>query len=77
MSSSILITATLTAINDYPAVPYINGNVSLSKLNEYYGMIYIKPYCRIGPYAIGMLFGYYFIHKGHAKTLKISKVSRA
>ncbi|OTF70756.1 hypothetical protein BLA29_007079 [Euroglyphus maynei] len=55
---SILITAILTYINSYPAVPYFNNQVELNTLNSYYKHVYIKPYCRIGPYMIGLLLAY-------------------
>lgn len=75
LTASISVTATLTAVNDYPAIPYLNAdNITLSKLNDYYGAIYIKPWSRIGPFLIGMLFGY-LIYRGYTKT-KISTVSR-
>lgn len=75
LTASITVTATLTAINDYPAIPYLNGNITLDKLNDYYGQIYIKPWSRIGPFLIGMLFGY-LIYRGYMKA-RLSKVSRA
>ena len=74
LATSITVTAVLTALNDYPAIPYLNGNITLDKLNDYYGYIYIKPWSRIGPFLIGMLFGY-LIYRGHIKA-KLSKVSR-
>lgn len=75
LTASITVTATLTAINDYPAIPYLTGNITLNKLNDYFGYIYIKPWSRIGPFLVGMLFGY-LIYKGHIKA-RLSKVSRA
>ncbi|RWS30003.1 Nose resistant to fluoxetine protein 6-like protein, partial [Leptotrombidium deliense] len=55
---SMGITAYLTLVKHYPAVPYFNDLVAESIVNEYYGAIYIKPYCRIGPYLVGIALGY-------------------
>ncbi|RWS12604.1 hypothetical protein B4U79_11987 [Dinothrombium tinctorium] len=43
----------------------------LNVMNEYYGKIYIKPYCRVGPYLVGIALGY-IIHSSNGK-FKISK----
>ena len=56
--SSMLLTASLTILNHLPAVPYMSDVVSQDVMNEYYGMIYIKPYTRIGPYLVGMALGF-------------------
>lgn len=54
LAASTLITALITAINHYPAIPYINNIVQLDVVNAYYKHVYIKPYCRMGPYIVGM-----------------------
>ncbi|XP_055859972.1 O-acyltransferase like protein-like [Biomphalaria glabrata] len=36
----------------------INGNVLKLRLNEYWSLIYVKPYSRIGVYCIGLGLGY-------------------
>lgn len=56
--ASVATTAVLTAINDYPATAYISSIVPIEKMNDYMGDVYIKPYCRIGPFLVGMLVGY-------------------
>lgn len=56
---TITLTAYFTAVNNYPAIPYISNVVPLDLMNEYYAAIYIKPYCRLGPYLVGMLLGYF------------------
>ena len=40
-------------------------------MNSYYKNVYIKPYCRMGPYIIGILVGYLILHK---KELTLTKV---
>lgn len=46
----------------------------LDIINSYYQNIYIKPYCRIGPYIVGILLAYAMSGTG-SKNIKISKVS--
>ncbi|BFZ22751.1 hypothetical protein BsWGS_25791 [Bradybaena similaris] len=36
----------------------INGNVLRMKVNNYFSLIYVKPYSRIGVYCIGLALGY-------------------
>ncbi|KAI1292044.1 Nose resistant to fluoxetine protein 6 [Halotydeus destructor] len=55
---SMAITAFLTFTRHFPAVPYINDLVPQDIVNDYYGAIYIKPYTRVGPYLVGMAFGF-------------------
>ncbi|KAG9509053.1 Protein dachsous, partial [Fragariocoptes setiger] len=52
-----LTTAVLTILHHLPAVPYFES-VSEQTMDLYYGEIYIKPYCRAGPYLIGMILAY-------------------
>lgn len=102
LTASIAVTATLTAVNDYPAIPYLNADsITQSKLNDYFGWVYIKvlelfilmhfssedhlthsqtrfflqPWSRIGPFLIGVLFGY-LMYRGYTKA-KISTVSQS
>ncbi|XP_077501440.1 nose resistant to fluoxetine protein 6-like [Amblyomma americanum] len=56
--ASTSFTAVYTAIKDYPAAPYMSDIISLEKLNDFMGNVYIKPYFRIGPFLIGMAAGY-------------------
>ncbi|KFM82164.1 Nose resistant to fluoxetine protein 6, partial [Stegodyphus mimosarum] len=67
---TILTTAVLTVVYHYPAVPYINTDVPLAVVNDYYKNVYIKPYCRMGPYIVGIAVGYYLLHK---KELPLSR----
>lgn len=54
----------------------LNGNFIISHrpidiVNAYYKNVYIKPYCRMGPYIIGILVGYLILHK---KELLLNRV---
>lgn len=43
-------------------------------LNSYYQNVYIKPYCRIGPYLVGLLFAHYMLTSTEQrKSLKLSR----
>lgn len=44
------------------------------KLSEYQQYIYIKPYCRIQPYLVGFLLGY-FMYKNYTVTRRPGWVS--
>ncbi|UYV78252.1 hypothetical protein LAZ67_16000685 [Cordylochernes scorpioides] len=49
----------LTLGYNLPAVPYFNNITPTWLLNEYYGLVYIKPYCRLGPFLVGLATGAY------------------
>uniref|UniRef100_L7LX95 Nose resistant-to-fluoxetine protein N-terminal domain-containing protein n=1 Tax=Rhipicephalus pulchellus TaxID=72859 RepID=L7LX95_RHIPC len=51
-------TAAYTAIYDLPAAPYMSSITPVEKMNDFMGYVYVKPYCRIGPFLIGMATGY-------------------
>ncbi|KAL1466228.1 hypothetical protein MTO96_026800 [Rhipicephalus appendiculatus] len=53
-----IFTAAYTAIYDLPAAPYMSSITSTEKMNDFMGYVYIKPYCRIGPFLVGMGTGY-------------------
>lgn len=57
--ASIVFTATITIMRNYPAVPYMNDLIGSETVDEYYGNVYIKPYARMGPYLVGMGLGYF------------------
>lgn len=44
-------------------------NRPLDVINSYYQNIYIKPYCRIGPYLIGLLLAYAIIINQNSRKL--------
>ncbi|XP_069120101.1 O-acyltransferase like protein-like [Argopecten irradians] len=60
-------TAVISATNDLPitVVDMVSGSA------EYMELYYIKPYCRMGPYIVGMLTGYFLHQKG--LNVKINK----
>ncbi|GIY54443.1 nose resistant to fluoxetine protein 6 [Caerostris darwini] len=60
--ATIITTAVITAVNHYPAIPYISNIVPSDVVNAYYKNVYIKPYCRIGPYIIGIAVGYFLLN---------------
>ncbi|GBM54713.1 Nose resistant to fluoxetine protein 6 [Araneus ventricosus] len=68
--ATIVTTAVITAVNHYPAIPYMNNILPAELVNDYYKNVYIKTYCRMGPYIIGIAVGYLFLHK---KELILSK----
>lgn len=59
LAATISTTASITAVYHYPPVPYIGDVIPQEVSNEFSSNVYIKPYCRMGPYLIGMLFGYF------------------
>ncbi|KAF7493708.1 Nose resistant to fluoxetine protein 6 [Sarcoptes scabiei] len=71
---SICITWIMTIVNNYPAVPYFNDIIPLDVINSYYQNIYIKPYCRIGPYLIGLLLAYAIIINQNSRKLTKSQL---
>ena len=71
LTGSMIITATLTIVNHYPPVPYLTNITSREALDGYYGWIYIKPWCRIGPYLIGISIAYLiYLHNNKPKIKK-------
>lgn len=69
---SIIISQTLVAVItillNLPPVPLVEP-VNHSVWTVYYKYIYIKPYCRAGPYLMGLLFGQLLIRSKLPKTL--------
>lgn len=61
-------TAFYTAINDFPAAPYMSDITPLDKLNDFMGKVYVKPYCRIGPFLVGMVTGY-ILHRTQGSSI--------
>lgn len=59
----------LTGISVYPALQCFSCFRQLHYFDDYY----IKPYCRVGPYIVGIFYGY-LLYKTDCK-LKINKVT--
>ena len=43
-------------------------------MDKFYGMVYIKPWSRIGPYAVGILLGYLLFREGQTSSQPFKKV---
>ncbi|PRD30003.1 UNVERIFIED_CONTAM: nrf-6 [Trichonephila clavipes] len=69
-----LTTALITGLNNYPAIPYISNIVPLDVMNQYYKYVYIKPYCRMGPYIVGIGLADFILHY---KELNIKRITAA
>ncbi|XP_053384254.1 nose resistant to fluoxetine protein 6-like isoform X2 [Mercenaria mercenaria] len=54
---SFTVTGILSSQNDFP-MDILGTGGEPTNAAKYFDDIYTKPYCRIGPYVIGMIFGY-------------------
>ncbi|XP_053208428.1 nose resistant to fluoxetine protein 6-like isoform X2 [Panonychus citri] len=70
LAASMIITASLTIVNHYPPVPYLTNITSRETLDGYYAWIYIKPWCRIGPYLIGIAIAYLIYLRNSKPSIK-------
>lgn len=65
-AATTIITGLIIHINDLPSILYTNlgGNYgeSSQEQQKYMDMVYITPWCRMGPYIVGMFCGY-VVHK--------------
>jgi hypothetical protein len=53
---------------------YLSVNITAGFI--YFNKIYIKPWCRVGPFVIGILLGYFlYEHKTKKQNQKIQTVS--
>ncbi|WAR03139.1 NRF6-like protein [Mya arenaria] len=68
--ATMLASGLIASINDLP-MTFVTpaGN---TKIGQYFDDYYVKPYCRIGPYVVGMLLGY-ILYKTDGKT-RMSRV---
>ncbi|CAG2106234.1 unnamed protein product [Medioppia subpectinata] len=74
--ASMGFTGYLTLINGFPAVPYINDVIEQAVVDKYYALLYIKPYCRVGPYLVGILLAYaIYTSKGDIKMKKFYSIT--
>ncbi|XP_076348472.1 O-acyltransferase like protein-like [Tachypleus tridentatus] len=69
VATSVL-TGIITATQDLPPVPLITKAIPETVVNNYSSMVYIKPYCRMGPYLVGMALGYILFRTGRKIVLK-------
>jgi len=79
--SSFLITAIITYKYHLPSIPtsamLLNSPYTKEQLNNVIDMVYMKPYCRITPYLVGLFLGY-LISKDIKPSIKgIGKVITA
>ncbi|XP_054157680.1 nose resistant to fluoxetine protein 6-like [Oppia nitens] len=72
LMSSMIFTGYLSFANGFPAVPYFSDVIDQQVVNQYYGLLYIKPYCRLGPYLVGIVLAY-FIYTSQ-RDIKLKKV---
>jgi len=66
---SAIIPTVLTATNDWPATPVMGGPNAAA----YFMDNYIKPWCRVSPYLVGIVLGY-LLHATKNKPVKIPRV---
>ena len=62
---SFAITGFLTGFYNLPVSQFLAmtwGHISMPDAPNYFDVIYIKPYCRIGPYIIGLVLGAVFFY---------------
>ncbi|XP_041473104.1 uncharacterized protein LOC121422249 isoform X2 [Lytechinus variegatus] len=70
--ASVTTTAVLMVINDFNA--RLNGMLDLnSNAGEFQQTIYVKPYCRIPPYLVGMAVGY-LLHMNRDKRISMHPI---
>ncbi|XP_022242069.1 O-acyltransferase like protein-like [Limulus polyphemus] len=69
IATSVL-TGMITATQDLPPVPLLTKAIPETVFNSYSSMVYIKPYCRMGPYLVGMALGYILFRTGRKVVLK-------
>ena len=71
IAAAIALLCTLTHENHWPA--QITSGADGESQRDYFIHNYIKPWCRIQPYLVGILLGY-ALHKTKNKEIKIPKV---
>ena len=72
---SFAITAFVTGFFNLPAsqfLPLVYGQVISPNAPAYSDVIYVKPYCRIGPYIIGLVLGAVFYYDYKPKLSKLA-----
>ena len=72
---SFAVTAFVTGFFDLPAsqfLPLVYGQITPPDAPAYSDVIYIKPYCRIGPYIIGLVLGAVFYYEYKPRLSKLA-----
>ncbi|XP_076359699.1 nose resistant to fluoxetine protein 6-like [Tachypleus tridentatus] len=57
IATSVL-TGVITGTQHLPPIPVLNDAIPANVLDRFSSIMYIKPYCRAGPYLVGMALGY-------------------
>lgn len=66
---SAVITGAITYVGEHVPAVVLNDDI----MNGYFDDIYIKPWCRIGPYCVGLLLGDLILL--HGRSFKVNRVS--
>ena len=72
---SFAVTAFVTGFFNLPAsqfLPLVYGQITPPDAPAYSDVIYIKPYCRIGPYIVGLVLGAMFYYEYKPKLSKLA-----
>ena len=49
-----------------------SNQINITQMTEYFDVVYQTPWCRIGPYLVGMLLGYLlYITKGNVRMPRV------
>ncbi|XP_076316444.1 nose resistant to fluoxetine protein 6-like isoform X2 [Tachypleus tridentatus] len=65
-----VVTGLITGSQHLPPVPLLTKAIPETVMNTYSSMVYIKPYCRMGPFLVGVTLGYILYSNGRKVVLK-------